>query len=139
MNVNFIIFAFFILIEKSSASNNPANYCIKKLAKTEEACIQHCKYRHYGFTNNNFKITKKHIENLRTVLLEFNAVPISQKNQLYDHLKKCADKANALKPKTRREKCYKIITYSRCAYGGKVVSEHKYVKALIEHDKLINV
>uniref|UniRef100_A0A1L8DPD2 Putative sp15 family member n=1 Tax=Nyssomyia neivai TaxID=330878 RepID=A0A1L8DPD2_9DIPT len=134
----FVVLAIFYLIKRSRA-NHPQQYCIDKLAETEESCIQHCRFSYYGFTNDKFQITKKHIEKFRDILLEFNAVPKSKKNQLFNHIKKCADKVNSLKSKDKSEKCMKILTYSRCVADNKTVSEHNYVTAILAHDKRINV
>nr|BAM69130.1 hypothetical protein [Lutzomyia ayacuchensis] len=130
----FVLIAIFFWIGQSRAEH-PERKCIRELARTDEVCILRCSYSYYGFTDENYRITKKHIETFRDVLISYNAVPGNEKNKLFDHIKACADTANATKPKSHNDKCYKIIHYYRCVVDGKVLSWNSYAAAIIKYDK----
>uniref|UniRef100_J7HBQ8 SP15 family member n=1 Tax=Nyssomyia intermedia TaxID=182990 RepID=J7HBQ8_9DIPT len=134
----FVFITIFFLVQHCHAGH-PEKKCIQELGRTQESCITHCQYQHYGFTDENYRITKKHMEKFRDVLIEYKSVPLSDKSKLFGHIRACGDKVNAKKPKSTQDKCMKIIEYYRCVVDGKLLTWNRYANAMIQYDKTINV
>nr|ANW11461.1 LolSOBPa [Bichromomyia olmeca] len=133
-----VIFATFFLVHQIHAET-PHQKCNREWGRTQEGCITHCTYKHYGFSDNNYRITKKHIEKLRDILIEYKAVPLSDKSKITGHIRACADRANAKKPKSTEDKCKKIIHYYRCVVDGKTLTWNRYAHAMIPYEKTFNL
>uniref|UniRef100_J7HBQ5 SP15 family member n=1 Tax=Nyssomyia intermedia TaxID=182990 RepID=J7HBQ5_9DIPT len=134
----FVLVTIFLLVIQSRAEH-PEKKCIQELGKTQSSCILHCEYNHYGFTDENYRITKKHMEKFRDVLIEYRSVPLSDKSKLFGHIRACGDRANAKKPKSTEDKCQKINDYHRCIVDEKFLTFNRYYLAVNKYDKTINV
>nr|ANW11462.1 LolSOBPb [Bichromomyia olmeca] len=134
----FILFAFFFLAYQTRAES-PQRKCLRELEGTQVNCITYCTYNHYGFTNKNYKITKKHIEKFRDILIEYKAIPLSDNSKITNHIKACAKKAKSKVSNTTEEKCEKLVEYYKCVVDGKTLSWNLYAKVIDKYDKTFNV
>nr|BAM69115.1 hypothetical protein [Lutzomyia ayacuchensis] len=115
-------------------ADNPENRCIKQFAKTNPACIVHCKYNLYKFTDDNYDITDQHINKFTDILIKNKAVDGSKKSQVQEHLKKCAEES--LK-KTHGKNCQRLVEYYSCAVDNKLIDYFKYESAINSYDRTI--
>uniref|UniRef100_A0A6B2EJM1 Conserved secreted protein n=1 Tax=Phlebotomus kandelakii TaxID=1109342 RepID=A0A6B2EJM1_9DIPT len=118
---------------------HPSTKCRREF-KVEEECINHCEFKHYGFTDDQYRIKKHHRENFRNAMSHYGAIRKDQENQLDKLLDRCAKKARESPATTKSDKCLKIIKYYQCVVVyNNLINYSAYVNAITKINDSINV
>nr|AAX55750.1 14 kDa salivary protein [Phlebotomus ariasi] len=133
-----ILLALTVLIVTCQAEH-PGTKCRREFA-IEEECINHCEYKHFGFTDDQFRIKKHHRENFKNAMSHYGAIRKDQEGELDKLLNRCAKKAKESPATSKRDKCYRIINYYRCVVvDNNLINYSVYVKAVTKINDSINV
>nr|AAX55748.1 14 kDa salivary protein [Phlebotomus ariasi] len=133
-----VVFLTLIVLVVICHAERPSQKCRREL-KTEEECILHCEYKHYRFTDDQFRLNADQRGDFRNIMRRYGAIRVDQESQLDKHLKKCANKVAKTPATSRKDKCRKISRYYHCAVDNKLFKYNDYANAIIKYDKTINV
>nr|ABA12133.1 14.2 kDa salivary protein SP01 [Phlebotomus argentipes] len=136
--LSFILLVVAALTLESNASS-PKEICEKR-HQDDDICVTYCEYSYYGFTNDEFKLDDEHINKLKDVLLNFEAIKDNEVDKTVAHLKKCANEAKAKQASDNtRKNCYSIVHYQRCAYVNDIFTFSAYDEAIRKNAATISI
>uniref|UniRef100_F6JYE8 14.6 kDa salivary PpSP15-like protein n=1 Tax=Phlebotomus tobbi TaxID=33402 RepID=F6JYE8_9DIPT len=123
-----------VFLARSCQGDHPEAKCIRDFKDKNPACIIHCKYNFYKFTDDKYNINDEHMRKLSDILIKYKAVDAAKKTQVDQHLKKC--KEEAMK-KSKTPSCERIMYYYSCLVDLRLIDYYKYNDAMKTYDNSI--